>query len=74
DVTGHIPTHLLANKVDLKDEMVVTEVEVNHVSKDLDSPVEFTSAKTGENVEKVFEHIATKLVNKAVSSRFGNQL
>ncbi len=74
DVTGIIPTHLLANKIDLKDEMEVTEVEVNSVSKDLDSPVEYTSAKTGENVEKAFEYVARKLVNRAVSSRFGNQL
>ena len=74
DVTGSIPTHLLANKIDLKDDIVVTEVEVNSASKDLNSPYEFTSAKTGENVEKVFEYIATKLVNKAVSNRFGDQL
>ena len=73
DVTGNIPTHLIANKVDLSDEVVVTEVEVNRVSKDLNSPFVFTSAKTGENVEKVFKYIGTKLVNRAVSRRFGDQ-
>lgn len=73
DVTGNIPTHLIANKVDLSDEVVVTEVEVNQVSKNLNSPFVFTSAKTGENVEKVFKYIGTKLVNRAVSRRFGDQ-
>ncbi len=73
DVTGSIPTHLIANKVDLTDEVVVSEVEVNRVSKDLNSPFVFTSAKTGENVEKVFKYIGTKLVNRAVSRRFGDQ-
>jgi small GTP-binding protein len=73
DVTGNIPTHLLANKVDLEDEIVVSEVEVNKVSKELDSPFIFTSAKTGENVEEVFKYLRTKLVNRAVSRRFGDQ-
>lgn len=73
DVTGSIPTHLIANKVDLSDEVVVTEAEVNRASKNLDSPFVFTSAKTGENVEKVFKYIGTKLVNRAVSRRFGDQ-
>lgn len=73
DVTGSIPTHILANKVDLSDEAVVSEVEVNQLSKDLNSPFVFTSAKTGENVEKVFKYIGTKLVNRAVSRRFGDQ-
>jgi small GTP-binding protein len=73
DITGSIPTHLLANKVDLGDEIVISEVEVNKVSKDLDSPFVFTSAKTGKNVEKVFEYIGTRLVNRAVSRRFGDQ-
>ncbi len=73
-ITGSIPTHLLANKIDLKDEAIVTESEVRRISKDLDSPFEFTSAKTGENVEKVFEIIATRLVNRAVSSKYGDKM
>jgi small GTP-binding protein len=73
DVTGNIPTHLLANKMDLEDEIVVSEVEASQVSKELDSPIVFTSAKTGENVEDVFKTIGTRLVNRAVSRRFGDE-
>jgi small GTP-binding protein len=73
DVTGAIPTHLLANKMDLKDDIVVSEVEAGQVSRELDSPIVFTSAKTGENVEEVFKTIGTRLVNRAVSRRFGDQ-
>lgn len=73
EVTGSIPLEVMANKVDLKDEMVVSETEINQVSKAFNSPYYFTSAKTGENVETVFENIATKLVNRAVTRRYGDR-
>ncbi|TET90410.1 MAG: GTP-binding protein [Methanomassiliicoccales archaeon] len=73
DVTGNVPLHVMANKIDLKDEVVVSEREINQVSKAFDSPFDFTSAKTGENVEKVFELIAKRLVNKAVTHRYGDE-
>ena len=71
-VTGKVPLHVLANKSDLEDDVVVSEREINQVSRAFDSPYDFTSAKTGENVEKVFELIAEKLVNRAVAHRYGD--
>ncbi len=73
DVTGVVPLQVLANKIDLKDSVVVSENEVNKVSREMKSPCYFTSAKTGENVEHVFREISTKLVNRAVAHRYGNE-
>ncbi len=72
-VTGKVPLHVMANKSDLKDDIVVSEREINQVSRAFNSPYDFTSAKTGENVEKVFEQIAEKLVNRAVAHRYGDR-
>ncbi|UCD92710.1 MAG: GTP-binding protein [Methanobacteriota archaeon] len=73
DVTGNVPLHVMGNKVDLKDDIVVSKSEINQLSKAFDSPFDFTSAKTGENVEKVFELIATRLVNRAVTRRYADE-
>ncbi|TET91484.1 MAG: GTP-binding protein [Methanomassiliicoccales archaeon] len=73
EVTGIVPLHLLANKSDLKVDIVVSEREVSQVSGAFDSPYDFTSAKTGENVEKVFELIAKRLVTRAIGRRYGDR-
>lgn len=70
-VTGEVPLHVMANKYDLKDDIVVSENEVNSLSASYHSPYDFTSAKTGENVEKAFEVISRKLVNRAIGHRYG---
>jgi len=72
EVTGKVPVHLMANKMDLKDDVVVSESEISKASRVLDSPYDFTSAKTGENVEKVFELVVQRMVNRAIAHRFGD--
>lgn len=66
-VTGEIPIHLLANKADLKDQIVLTEEDVAKVAKRYNSPYLFTSAKTGLNVEKGFQVLAQLIANKELS-------
>ena len=55
--------YVLANKSDLKDERVVTIEEGKRVAENLGA-IEFweTSAKTGENVQTVFNNIAARLL------------
>lgn len=72
EVTGKVPIHLMANKMDLKDGIVVSESEINKASRVLDSAYDFTSAKTGENVEKVFEFITQRMVDRAIAHRSGD--
>jgi len=57
-VTGDIPVQLLANKVDLKDQQVVTEDDVRKAADAHHAPYLFTSARTGENVEAGFANLA----------------
>lgn len=74
EVTGRIPLHVLANKVDLKDAIVLSKNEINQVSKAFDSSYDFTSAKTGENVEKVFDIIARRIASRVIGHRFEDRV
>jgi small GTP-binding protein len=60
-VTGRIPIQFLANKIDLKDEAAFGEEELKQSARAYDSPYEFTSAKTGENVEAAFQSLAERV-------------
>ncbi|MFQ5883538.1 MAG: Rab family GTPase [Thermoplasmata archaeon] len=66
-VTGKIPIAFLANKIDLKDQLTFTENDIRRMSGKYQSPYLFTSAKTGENVEKAFKEIATAIVESKVA-------
>lgn len=63
-VTGRIPIQFLANKIDLSDQLAFTESELSGMSENYNSPYLFTSAKTGENVEKAFLDIAETIIKK----------
>ncbi len=65
-VTGNIPIHFLANKYDLKEHMAFTEQELAQVASNYRSPYTYTSAKTGENVEKAFHTIAELIAGRMV--------
>jgi small GTP-binding protein len=58
-VTGKIPIVILANKIDLKAHAAFDEDDLTRIASYYAAPYLFTSAKTGENVEKAFEIVAT---------------
>jgi len=60
--TKKIPVIILANKNDLKDEAKVKDIDLDKLSKKLNAPYFFTSAKTGENVEAAFHKMGNRLV------------
>ena len=64
-VTGKIPVEFLANKVDLKEEQVVTAQDLESAAKAHGAPFLFTSAKTGENVEQAFAELAKMISAQA---------
>ncbi len=49
---------VLANKADLKDEIVIDEKGLKLFCEEWHCPYLLTSAKTGENVEKAFQDMA----------------
>ena len=57
-VTGNIPIEFLANKADLKDQMAVTEGAIKKAADSHSAPWTWTSAKTGEGVERAFAKLA----------------
>lgn len=57
-VAGNIPTHILVNKKDLKKKKIVRGYDLTKMCEDFDSLYNYTSAKTGENVEKGFTEVA----------------
>ncbi len=61
-VTGTVPVEFLANKADLKEQQVVQVKDLEGAAKVHDAPFLFTSAKTGENVERAFSELA-KLIS-----------
>lgn len=61
DTVGECPIVIAINKVDLLDDWEIDEEDVNGLKED-GLHVYLTSAKTGENVEVVFQHIAKLLV------------
>jgi small GTP-binding protein len=66
-VTGKIPIQFLANKADLKHQLTFTESELQEMSAKHKSPYIFTSAKTGENVDKAFFGIADAIAKRRVA-------
>lgn len=64
-VTGNIPVEFLANKVDLRDQMAVTESDVEAAAESHGAPWLFTSAKTGENVESAFAKLAQLIAERS---------
>jgi len=60
NVTGKIPIVVVVNKCDLKDAAQFSGRDVKHKMSGLD--IYFTSAKTGENVEKCFKRLGKLMV------------
>ncbi len=63
-VTGKIPIEFLANKIDLQDQIQVTEDDMIQAARAYGSPHHFTSAKTGVNVETAFQSLAERIARE----------
>jgi small GTP-binding protein len=60
----NIPTVLLGNKFDLKNDVKITYDEIMKVNRDFGFPFFYTSAKTGENVEMAFIKLSELLIDE----------
>ncbi len=55
---------LIGNKIDLQDQREISRKDGEKLAKDMNIDFEETSAKTGENINKIFEKMARKILNK----------
>ena len=62
NVVGRVPFVLLANKKDLEGEVQVSEAEIEDMATRLSATYLYTSAKTGENVQKAFNTIGREMI------------
>jgi small GTP-binding protein len=62
DSVGPIPVYTLGNKMDLLGRREVTEQEAADTLRLYETPILYTSAKTGENVEQAFQSLAKTIV------------
>ncbi len=62
EVAGDVPIILLGNKVDLKDKHEISFEDIAKFAKKFNCPYFLTSAKTGENVERVFQNMGKRVI------------
>jgi small GTP-binding protein len=66
EVTGEIPIIVVGNKSDLKEKHEIKKEDLNTLTKDFNAKTFLTSAKTGQNVEKMFYSLGELLVKTAI--------
>ncbi len=57
-VTGDVPIHFLANKVDILTQESLEEGDLAQFVTEYDAPYLYTRAKTGEHVQEAFQELA----------------
>lgn len=62
EAAGQVPIIILANKVDLVDHKQIDDDRLKEIAEGYGASYYFSSAKTGENVEKAFMELAREFV------------
>ena len=65
-VAGNIPVHILLNKADLKKNKTIRDYNLTKLCEDCESLYNYTSAKSGENVEKGFTELMEMIAREQV--------
>ncbi|MEE9223233.1 MAG: Rab family GTPase [Thermoplasmata archaeon] len=66
-IAGNIPVHVLLNKTDLKKKKIIRDYNLTKLCEDCDSLYNYTSAKSGKNVEKGFTQLIEMIARQQVS-------
>ncbi len=66
-IAGNIPVHVLINKSDLKKKKIIRDYNLTKLCEDCDSLYNYTSAKSGKNVEKGFTQLIEMIARQQVN-------
>lgn len=66
EICGQVPIVVVGNKIDLISKKDIDIADLTKFAKDNNGESTLTSAKTGENVEKMFYTVGDMVVNKAI--------
>ncbi len=66
NITSVIPLVFVGNKVDLIEQLSINREELERLAMSYEAPLVFTSAKSGENVENMFQIMAKLLTNASI--------
>lgn len=62
EVHGNKPVVLIGNKIDLKENIIIDQSQAERYASENNMSLILTSAKTGENVEKAFVDLLTRII------------
>jgi Ras-related protein Rab-1A len=66
NITSVIPIVFVGNKVDLIEIASINRQELEHLAMSYEAPFVYTSAKSGENVESMFDILAKMIANTSI--------
>jgi small GTP-binding protein len=74
NITSVIPLVFIGNKVDLIDPSNISRDELEKLAMSYEAPLVYTSAKSGENVENMFQIMAKLLTNASLEEISGTEM
>lgn len=74
EIAGDVPIVTVGNKNDLGDEKVVSEEDLKRVAEQCHAEYSLSSAKTGENVEGIFEGLTNEILRRIMEKKYSEEV
>lgn len=74
ETAGDVPIVVVGNKSDLGNERTIAEEDLANVTEKYDGEYSYTSAKTGENIEKLFEDLTREILRRIEERRYSENI
>jgi small GTP-binding protein len=74
EIAGDVPIITVGNKNDLGDEKTVSEEDLERVAEQYHAEYSLSSAKTGENVERIFDGLVNEILRRIMEKRYSEDV
>lgn len=74
EIAGNVPVITVGNKSDLKDRRAIGDEDMSKVAEEYSTEYSVSSAKTGENVEKIFEGLTKEIMRRIEEKRYSENV